>query len=346
MDTHNGGEPARTTTVAELTAVTTAELKPPPYELCSVRELQHGWTTVHRIGPGLQNHGNTCYLNSVLQCLTYCPILANHLLSGVHSDKCNIVGFCAFCSLEKHVGRVHKGQHSRGATLAPKELVLHVRNLAKHFKRGRQEDSHEFLRYLLDGLQKSCLRMAPVRPPPRVSETTVVHRIFGSHLRSRVRCSACGYCSNTYDATLDLSLDISKADALTKALRRFTRKEKLDGDNQYRCEKCAGLVDATKHLTLHTLPQLLTIELMRFGAVHGFSAKIRKPVGFDSELDLAPYTSAAADGGTPPGEAAGAGGPDEARYSLCGIVVHFGHSSHSGHCATCSAPAVICQPPC
>jgi ubiquitin carboxyl-terminal hydrolase 36/42 len=29
--------------------------------------------------------------------------------------------------------------------------------IAKHLRRGRQEDSHEFLRYAIDALQKSCL---------------------------------------------------------------------------------------------------------------------------------------------------------------------------------------------
>ena len=29
--------------------------------------------------------------------------------------------------------------------------------IAKHFKFGRQEDAHEFLRYIIDGMQKACL---------------------------------------------------------------------------------------------------------------------------------------------------------------------------------------------
>ena len=37
------------------------------------------------VGAGLQNMGNTCYLNASLQCLTYTPPLANYMLSREHS---------------------------------------------------------------------------------------------------------------------------------------------------------------------------------------------------------------------------------------------------------------------
>lgn len=41
--------------------------------------------------------------------------------------------------------------------------MLHYRLavIAKHMRRGRQEDSHEFLRYAIDALQKSCLAGYP-----------------------------------------------------------------------------------------------------------------------------------------------------------------------------------------
>ncbi len=55
------------------------------------------------------------------------------------------------------------------------------------FRLGRQEDSHEFLRCLLDAMHESCLKPFQPKPPPDVQATTLINRIFGGKLRSRVR---------------------------------------------------------------------------------------------------------------------------------------------------------------
>jgi ubiquitin carboxyl-terminal hydrolase 36/42 len=83
-------------------------------------------------------------------------------------------GFCAFCALERHVIRAVSGH---GQAFSPKGIVQHLKRMprvapppwlcvfmlishvviARHMRFGRQEDAHEFLRYLMDGLQKGAL---------------------------------------------------------------------------------------------------------------------------------------------------------------------------------------------
>lgn len=124
-------------------------------------------------------------------------------------------------------------------------------------RRGRQEDSHEFLRYAIDALQKSCLAGYPpcvslfffVRDTyansthhnskldPKLAETTWVHEIFGGRLRSRVTCHDCGHNSDTFDRILDLSLDIFRSDSLKDALKKFVAVDHLKGADKYKCEK-------------------------------------------------------------------------------------------------------------
>ena len=53
----------------------------------------------------------------------------------------------------------------------------------------------------------------------------------------QVKCCECGYESNTVDDFLHISLEITRAHSLTKALQRFTTGECLDQENKYKCPK-------------------------------------------------------------------------------------------------------------
>ncbi|KAF5178093.1 Ubiquitin carboxyl-terminal hydrolase [Thalictrum thalictroides] len=271
-------------------------------------------TTFRRIGAGLENLGNTCFLNSVLQCLTYTEPFAAYLQSGMHKSSCHTSGFCALCAIQNHVKRALQ---STGRIVAPKDLVVNLRCISRSFRNARQEDAHEYMVNLLESMHRCCLPSGVPSESPSAYEKSLVHKIFGGRLRSQVKCIQCSYCSNTFDPFLDLSLEITKADSLVKALTHFTAVEQLDGgERQYQCQRCNKKVKALKQLTVNKAPYVLSIHLKRFGS-HVPGQKIDKKVEFGPTLNLKPFVSGSYEG--------------ELKYTLYGVLVHAGWSTHSGH---------------
>ncbi|KAF1495490.1 Ubiquitin carboxyl-terminal hydrolase 42, partial [Pygoscelis antarcticus] len=277
----------------------------PPEKICM------DWQQRQRAGAGLHNLNNTCFLNSVLQCLTYTPPLANYLLSREHSQSCHQQGFCMMCVMEVHVNNV---LHSSASAIQPRAVVGVLTRIGEHFQLGVQEDAHEFLRYTVDAMQRACLSGSS-NLDISSQATTIVHEIFGGFLRSRVACLSCKATSDTYEAFLDIPLDIKEASSITGALEDFVKPEQLDGENGYKCSKCEQLATASKSVTIHCSPNVLTVCLKRFDAFSG--RKISKEVQYPEYLDLGAYMS----------EAAG----EPLLYSLYAVLVHEGFGSRTGH---------------
>lgn len=106
-----------------------------------------------------------------------------------------------------------------------------------------------------------------------------------------MKCTQCSYCSDKFDPFLDLSLEIIRADSLLKALSHYTAVEQLDrGMKRYQCERCKVKVKALKQLKIDKAPHVLAIHLKRF-SVGGSGGKIDKKVDFGCTLDLKPFVS-------------------------------------------------------
>ncbi|KAI0268122.1 hypothetical protein BC834DRAFT_968344 [Gloeopeniophorella convolvens] len=275
--------------------------------------LETSWPKGVTIGSGLYNTGNSCFLNSALQCLLHTPPLLHVLLAHGKTQSCRVKSnFCMACSLRDVMEESHS---RRKSAFTPYPVANKLQVIASHMRRGRQEDSHEFLRYAIDALQKTCLagHQSSVKANPKIAETTWVHKIFGGKLRSRVTCSECHHNSDTFDSILDLSIDIHGTDSLRDALRKFTTVDYLKGADKYKCEKCKRRVVASKQFTIHDAPLALTIHLKRFSPL---GRKIGHVVRYDERLSLAHAVSE------------GQYGPS---YSLYGVISHAGGGPNSGH---------------
>ncbi|XP_044473498.1 ubiquitin carboxyl-terminal hydrolase 25-like isoform X2 [Mangifera indica] len=294
-------------------------------------DLQMSWqpsllSDKRKRGPplGLRNLGNSCYLNSVLQCLTYTPPLANFCLNLQHSSLCDLARDCPFCMLEKRIVR----SLSLDSTLdAPAKIQSCLRIFAEHFRGGRQEDAHEFLRYVIDACHNTCLRLKKLKRKGGDRETvngsagsnsssSVVKEIFGGALQSQVKCLSCGAESNKVDEIMDISLDILHSGSLKDAMHKFFQPEVLDGNNKYKCENCKKLVAARKQMSILKSPNILVIQLKRFEGI--FGGKIDKTIAFEEIMFLSSFMCKASRDPQP-------------EYKLFGTIVHSGFSPDSGH---------------
>ncbi|ERE69013.1 ubiquitin carboxyl-terminal hydrolase 36 [Cricetulus griseus] len=233
----------------------------PQKVLFPMERLSLRWERVFRVGAGLHNLGNTCFLNSTIQCLTYTPPLANYLLSKEHARSCHQGSFCMLCVMQNHMVQAFANS---GNAIKP---VSFIRDL---------KSKHGFWVF-------------SVKLDRQTQATTLVHQIFGGYLRSRVKCSVCKSVSDTYDPYLDIALEIRQAANIVRALELFVKPDVLSGENAYMCAKCKKKVPASKRFTIHRTSNVLTLSLKRFANFSG--GKITKDVGYPEFLNIRPYMS-------------------------------------------------------
>ncbi|XP_051987376.1 ubiquitin carboxyl-terminal hydrolase 31-like isoform X1 [Xyrauchen texanus] len=188
---------------------------------------------------GLKNHGNTCFMNAILQCLSNTELFAEYLAleqyRGDQTDdekpKTNGVmqrkgGPDRRDVTEQLSGLVralwtfeYTPQHSREFKNAVARSALQYRGNAQH-------DAQEFLLWLLDRVHEDLNHIvhpnsrSSVKPPieeddgalegpsPPLSAGSFVQELFQAQYRSSLTCPHCQKQSNTFDPFLCISLPI------------------------------------------------------------------------------------------------------------------------------------------
>ncbi|KAF7407265.1 hypothetical protein HZH66_001802 [Vespula vulgaris] len=271
---------------------------------------------------GLRNIGNTCFMNSVIQCLSNTrPLLEyvtnEHYLVDINTTTSSM-----------------KGALIKAFSQVIQELC--------------QQDAQEFLRYLLEGLHEDVNRIT-IKPQPihtdipdmytdsekaaeswkryLRSEDSMIVDLFVGQLRSSLRCTFCDHVSVTLDPFWDLSLPIparSGTVKLSQCLEHFTREEVLDGDEKPTCSKCQMRRKCTKSFGIQKFPKILVIHLKRFSPMERFRGKLNVMVDFPlMDLDLSAFAAPRVPGCT---------------YNLYGVANHSG-TTYSGHyTAYCKHP--------
>ncbi|KAG7349657.1 ubiquitin carboxyl-terminal hydrolase [Nitzschia inconspicua] len=304
---------------------------------------------------GMHNLGNSCFLNSIIQCLNHIEPLTQYFLGGEFAKELNTKNplgsggrvATAYATLLKEIW---SGDYS---ALAPRLLKQTVASFAPQFNNSFQHDSQEFCQFLMDGLHEDCNR---VISKPYVEElegygmedrkaaietwknhllrhdSIIVDRCQGMH-RSHLTCPSCGRESIKFEVYSTISLPLvledkglNKAMQVEDCIEKFLEGEQLDELNAWYCPSCKKHVCALKMIALWSVPDILILHLKRFQfencsvSNNLLRSKIDETVKFPVDgLDLRKHVLGPVDEDAPP------------VYNLFGVSEHVGRTANSGH---------------
>ncbi|KAK9140772.1 hypothetical protein Scep_010453 [Stephania cephalantha] len=190
-----------------------------------------------RVVKGIMNLGNTCFFNSVLQNILSIDLLRDYFIKLDH-----FVGPMTM-ALKKLFSETSAEANTR-SSLNPHNLLESICAKARQFRGYQQQDSHELLRYLLDGLHteevgaRKALASSDEDSNASNVRPTMVDAIFGGQLSSTVCCVVCGHSSVVYEPFLDLSLSVPTKKSLSKKARPVTRSKKAKPQVKKEINKC------------------------------------------------------------------------------------------------------------
>lgn len=236
---------------------------------------------------GIRNLGNTCFLNSSLQCLSATIPLTDYFLGYDYRSEINKDNFLgtggklvvAYAELMKEMWLGSK------SVVEPVSFKKQLGTFSPQFSGYHQHDAQEVIGFLLDGIHEDLNR---VKERPYVEDKdcdgtrdeedaidnwknyltrnkSLIVDMFQGQLRNTCKCLKCGHVNIRFEPFMYLSLPISKScKSLNDCIDVYLQEESLTGADQYYCEKCKTHVDGTKKQDLWMLPPVLIVHLKRF----------------------------------------------------------------------------------
>ncbi|KAM9480952.1 ubiquitin carboxyl-terminal hydrolase 8 isoform 1-T5 [Clarias gariepinus] len=301
------------------------------------------------LGPcltGLRNLGNTCYMNSILQCLCNTPFMADYFNRNHYQDdinRSNILGHKG--EVAEEFGAIMKALWSgQFKYISPRDFKITIGKINDQFSGYKQQDSQELLLFLMDGLHED-LNKADNRKrwKDEASDSmddvsaakwawqkhtllneSIIVKLFQGQFKSTLQCLSCHHRSRNFEPFMYLSLSLASSYkcSLQECLKLFSKEEKLtDGDKVY-CPHCKAQREFTKKLEIWKLPPILLVHLKRFSYEGQWKQKLQTSVDFPLEnLDLSQYVI----------------GPKTGlkRYNLFGVSNHYGGLDGGHYTAYC-----------
>ncbi|RKP29035.1 ubiquitinyl hydrolase [Metschnikowia bicuspidata] len=249
------------------------------------------------LGPGLtgmQNLGNSCYVNSVVQALFSLAAYRDYFAQMSFDFSVENPAQDLASQLLKLYDGLISGRYSRPSGLKGDQYQEGIKphtfkNLvgANHaeFRTNKQQDASEFLHYLLDKIDKEL--------------GLSVNRDLKFVYSSKLVCTGCNSGSTTRELvdTVTLPLHVAvigtedgkkiyASTTFDESLQMLTHPEIIEG---YQCEACGQRTEAHKQGGFETFPKYLLASLQRIQLENWAPVKVDVPVETPDRVDLAAY---------------------------------------------------------
>ena len=196
---------------------------------------------------GLFNLGNTCYLNSVVQCLSNTIEFTKYFLLDYYKNEQNFLAYDSKGDIVEKFAKLLKNLWiGNERVISPRDFILTFLNINPQFKGNNQQDAQEFLSLLFLNLHERLNRVV-IKPEinqierktenenefetykrfqklEKMKNDSIIYDLFNGQFISTTSCEECQKKSITFEQFNILSLPIPKKHCFL-TIKYFTENE-------------------------------------------------------------------------------------------------------------------------